>query len=279
MAYRKINEGYTNLTHSGIEDIMSEYHKLIAEYLENDIMLFRGSNLGTDAMLVDTSDFNRTASETHNYINMLTGYLPSWNNWPDRRKSLIFTADINDAREFGSNIYRVIPLSFSKMAASLKEDFWDALPVNIPKGSGISNIMELNEVIDRILSFIDQLGIPITYKSTTKPEYFIKCFDRFETILKMYDWDIDELCEDNHLYNNFNDIETNFINLMKDTSPIDFFDKILDPSVNNHQIYDLTEVSRYGGEIWGIGKFLLINSTQWISFVDNFNKRGLNEIY
>ena len=108
-------------------------------------------NLNESYYIIEPSKYRRTSMSstfdgpvgTNNFHTALIDILPSWENWPKRSKSLIFSNDRNDVTKYGRNIFVVLPKNDAKIAVCPKNDFWSSFP-NIKKDLYLYDIQQMN---------------------------------------------------------------------------------------------------------------------------------------
>jgi hypothetical protein len=274
---KNINESYTRIKNNNIDDIIDRYSSVIEKYVNDGVKIYRGMEFSGEYLIGDTTGMYRKASDISNYVNMLTGYLPSWNEWPARTESFICSTNRDSAKKYGS-VYIVIPLTYNKIGVCKEPDFWDSLPVNIEYDHNEKeyDIPALCFAITDFLFLGQFLGVSAPSKIDTDPTLFFNTISKIiKTANEKYPniQDIRPLLVKNKISSsNYNFI----INLLQLTDVKRYFNMILNPSSTNELIDDSSSLLKYKGnkhEVWMSGKALFIDIDTWHKFRENILKR------
>jgi predicted kinase len=271
-------ESYTVITDDKIESVIKQYLPVIKKYIDRDSYIYRGMIRTNSYVLVNGDNIDRVASETHNFVNSLTSYLPSWQGWPKRTNSIICTTSLDKANYFG-NAYVVIPLTNQEIAFSKKSDFWQAF-----KRSTYPNINVdgLNKLFVNLLRWFDPQKVD-AFSLEKDPVEFIKALERvreyFITKTKGKDdlssaiIDIQQTETDVNIINK--SYFANFIiDLIEANSAKEFLNNLLDPSIQNTLLHNFSEIPKTetSNEIWFTGKALCVHIVDFLKFVDKVKK-------
>lgn len=131
---------YELITEGRSVEIDAQHAKTLLETEFSDAVnadpIYRGnSNLKTDYYLASSNNHDeRLAANTSNYMNLITGNLPSWSAFPKRSKSFICSTNSFYAKGYGGGMlfgtaYRVYPKNGTKIGVCSARDFWDSFKV------------------------------------------------------------------------------------------------------------------------------------------------------
>jgi hypothetical protein len=164
MRYKEIirESAYSNIT--DIDKIIDQYYDVLSSITP----FYRGMIPSNGYILGDGTQLKRAASETLNYVNILSSYLPSWQGWPSRDKSFICSNRTSFLSRYGT-IYMVYPLEYQTIAVSSMSDFWGTMPdgyynkplYNMPFKLDVE---DFNQIINNII-----INCQILTDDTVKP--------------------------------------------------------------------------------------------------------------
>jgi hypothetical protein len=196
---------------------------------------------------------SRTLKETGNIHNLIIDNLPSWENYPKREKSIIFSTLYRTAKIYGI-CYHVFPKIGSQVAICPNDDFWNSFrPALIRMGlvGNRSNLITLNNALYEI-------GLTFGLKKVDFIDWtiFSKFAEDFDSIvpnsLKISDFSnnlIRKVYEHNH-------------------GLISFLNHVLSPSINGFtiDIFNHRFKHIHNSEMWTEGQCLLVKEDQMVSF-------------
>jgi hypothetical protein len=227
--------------------------------------LYRGINSDHPIIVATTEGYNRKSSESYNYINMLTDKLPSWKAWPKRTKCIICTSNIENSFSFGSP-YLVIPTKYGIFAKTNDIDFWRTLPVDLPF-NGPNGVNAFNELLHKIILLGNEI-YDIKLMDDNIPEMFLRFFD------DLADKAIDDptLTYIKHVEKHGKLLsyeEYGVLSNIKKTNALEFFNKILDPSVNCQLVQSYHTLDNYdANEVWFEGEAIFVKK----EYIDLFKQ-------
>jgi hypothetical protein len=236
-----IKEEYSPVQDENIRAELKPYKNIIDRYIGHENYIYRGMRNSGKLVKLDASKLNRKAANTSNYANILTSYLPSWEGWPPRNKSMVASTDEDQAYGYGS-LYVAIPVENQKIGVCLLHpDFWENFPVDIDIFNGTLQ--------DLFCSVLD-------YRPTNN-EDAQHIVDLVDGILDLY-YDKSDKFQNLTRYNmsNFKGMINEF-----DSKPsaVEFLNKFLDPNYGCELVNSYLDIPRkHYKEVWCSGKILLI---------------------
>lgn len=252
-----INEEYENIYYEKTKQELMLYKDIIKDYIKHGTYIYRGMRNTGYLVKLDASKLNRTARNTHNYMSALTGYLPSWQGWPPRYKSIPMTTDKGTANAYGK-AFVVIPLENQSIGLCMRDpDFWGNFPIMIDDlNSMFKSLFTIFLNYEPKLNkyYVDTLDDPKTILAMI--DKILEIFDGFDTDKKM-------LLIDNDVSGYQARAFIKAIELYPGGYPesaIKWMDFLLDPNygcklVNGYKNIPLD----FKNELWFSGKMLLIN--------------------
>lgn len=137
------------------------------DWLSNPIPLTRfKDNVSSEFSYMDPGKYNRDSylqkysTETTNYTNFIIDQFPSWEGFPKRSKSIIFSHNMEKSfGVFGDELYLVIPFDNSKFGISPSFDLWDSYNNMIKFDDGYINLGGRTNISMELI----KLGAPIEY--------------------------------------------------------------------------------------------------------------------
>jgi hypothetical protein len=112
-------EEFLSILHSNCKDWLSSPHALVR----------RKESESSKYSLIDPTESVRRSINKQNHVTMLMDNLPSWEEFPKRSRSVIFSVNEkgpNYAPAFGFQVYFVIPFDNAKFGVTPSIDLWQA---------------------------------------------------------------------------------------------------------------------------------------------------------
>lgn len=233
------------------------YKKQIQEAL-NSTPIYRGMKNTSDIILGNGNELNRSSANTRNYYTLLMSadILDSWDGWPKRSKSFICTNNWSKAKNYGSSVYRIIPLENQDIAICSADDFWDSFPGI--RDYYVNDLSELNTSLN-VLYYkmyyhvygerddLDQSDIDVFKSQIEFMDNFINERDS-ETLV--------ELAE-----NEFTSVEEIFTTMINDGGVIQSLNKRLSPKANGNKLVNsISQIPPGNNEIWLSGNVLFVSN-------------------
>lgn len=248
---------------------------------------FRASkNYNSSQLFINPKKIQRTSKDANNAYYVLMDNLPSWQGFPSRSKSIIFTNQRSIASEYPGKIYQVYPSNNSKVAyARYKSDFiympklkqdtitqfsekvaiYASFMMLLKRAGGINKVLDSIEKNNKLISNyvdIDNLKAISLYMPKSDPSKF------WESMLDI-DKSLNDVTHDNLVKlteKMINHIRINWGTLFFDRSVIleikdygsfiKFLDDKMNPTDNNigwaygKDIYNVTKNTADNLELW-----------------------------
>lgn len=132
--------------------------------------------------LAKPSTQRRKSANTNEIYNTMIDFLPSWEDWPKRSRSLICSNNAGDASNFGEFLCLVLPKNGSRVCQASDSDFWGSFPY-LKKRTGI-------EMMDDFNSYMELLfGATGNGKAAYSSEYYDsnKVIEMFDSLVSTDD--------------------------------------------------------------------------------------------
>jgi len=243
-----------------LEIIESEWVKLFKEhcklYKHNDKLLYRGTSYKGDFGLFTSDSLRKPSGAGLKWVT----YLDVWKNYPKRDKSLIFTNNIDTAKDFSmekgfdKGIYIIIPFDAAKIGITPSKDF------NMDSFKYYS-----------FLSEKDFVWFVFSILKYTYPEKLTK-----DQVNNMSDMGKLEKAVNNFFTTSENKIVADFENLSHEIlditdkekiTPWEAFQKILSPEYNEFKLItykgDNNSIGSKPHELWTEGNCLMIKKERY----------------
>lgn len=224
------------------------------------LVFYRGINLNANFYNIDPSKTIRIPNQQSRLAHFLLDLLPSWENWPKRSRSVIFTNNKDQASEYG-NLYIVLPTDGAEIAICPKMDFWDSFSY-VKKRIRVDGIPDFNV-------FFSSNFFPVVYGIEIKN---INNSNQIKNIFKNLDVNVKSTDDvRNKIIKKINFIPPNYTLLLKDMERenfdgdlIKYFDGLLNPQRNGFELVKIESMNAkflYGKykEMFTESKCVLVN--------------------
>lgn len=243
---------------------LEPYQNLVKDYIDHGTYIYRGMRNTGEVIKLDASKLNRSARNTDNYANVLTGFLPSWKGWPARYQSIPASTDFHQAKGYGSAMYVLIPAENQKIAVcNNSPDFWDNFPMSVD---------ELNHLLRSLfiqLSDHEQRKDARNNDSLDDPKKIIKMLDNALDKIRNYD----EYQLKNSLPRNTQTLLQTALSIVSEDFPssaLKFLDELLDPNYGCSLVNGYKQIpEKHENEVWFTGKIILIRYDYFKNIIDN----------
>jgi hypothetical protein len=243
-----LKENYENIPNNKLY----LYKNIIDEYIQHGTYIYRGMKNTGKLIKVDASKLNRKAANTENYANILTSYLPSWEGWPARNKSLPMSTNIGQASSYVKDrggIYIAIPIENQKIGLCRKaQDFWENFPIDV-------------DTLNRAMNRIFHLDINNSMDVPTTPEEILVNIDNFLDAIRDSKNVETKLKELGFIYYMLKYV-IKLLSLTKNgfpSSALELMDAALDPNYGCSLVNSYKDIPLdHSNELWFSGKMLLI---------------------
>jgi hypothetical protein len=163
----------TNINNKKINKILENYNTIITACKDsNNKLLYRANKANNATPIFTISDVHRKSAATNNvYTVLISKILPSWENWPKRNESIIFTNDIWAASSYLNDedfqirgriqnraLYNIFPNNNAKIAVCSSDDMWNSF----------QNIQNLDAFDIKFISLLNYACVQSGYKNYTK---------------------------------------------------------------------------------------------------------------
>lgn len=201
--------------------------------------IFRGvQSMDKETLYVKPSKHIRSSRNTENYYTWLLEFLPSWEKYPKRSRSIICSSDPRSADGYGT-VYEVIPKNEALIGVCPESDFWRSFP-RIMIRWGIYDMDYFNSRLSELCSIF---GIKL--EDITDREGFKNNLDKLPVdksrlldSIKSWNWDKRKV---------ISDLEQNFHG-----NWIEYFDDLFDPEINGFTLQQAFQfhINGKAREVW-----------------------------
>lgn len=222
------------------------------KYCSNSIWMFeknkpiwRGmKDYGTGPIYYNTLNSKRKSENTDNYYTEIFDNHPQMKDFPKRSKSIICDTGYNNAFDYGSNVYAVIPENTAKIGYTNKYDMW-AVRCKFLSTNSLEDVARTFHRLNK--------GIKDNISSIKK---YATIFDKLTdkqllNIINKVDWD-------------YNGLTFNMLKQARNMGLMNYIWNAFSPKITKLSWSHPTPNGFLSdGEVWVEGKVILISRDQW----------------